>query len=66
MKTVGGGSGGEGLKRSVEDVERALQFFRVTAGNKISDMLPGCATVVLDMVLSLSLALDEMHTPPMR
>ncbi|XP_069982713.1 rap guanine nucleotide exchange factor 1 isoform X8 [Penaeus vannamei] len=47
----------ESLESKVEHVWRALAFYRDVVEKSMMDMLPGSATVVLEMVLALNLAL---------
>lgn len=47
----------ESLESKVEHVWRALAFYKDVVDKSITDMLPGSATVVLEMVVALNLAL---------
>lgn len=47
----------ESLESKVEHVWRALDFYKDVVDKDITDMLPGSATVVLEMVVALNLAL---------
>ncbi|KAK4315127.1 hypothetical protein Pmani_013638 [Petrolisthes manimaculis] len=49
--------GSESLESKVEHVWRSLDFFRDVVEKRINDMLHGSATVVLEMVVALNLAL---------
>lgn len=62
MKVESSSGGSESLESKVEHVWRALDYYRSVVEKRITercinDMLPGSATVVLEMVVALNLAL---------
>ncbi|KAF2362453.1 Ras guanine-nucleotide exchange factors catalytic domain [Trinorchestia longiramus] len=63
VKTISTGPAiNETVQRAEEDVTRALKFYQDTVLKEITDMLPGSATVVFDMVVSLTRAVDDLFS----